>query len=98
MRTTYNQISGYGRQAHRAIVRKFCVERLNAHGLFSFDDARVGMEDWRLDCKDFRPNRLIGNQLSISLMNGSAVGNLSVHAVPYASHEQGHYAPKNKTA
>ena len=51
---------------------KFRGECLNAHWFMSLDDARIKMEDWRIDYNEFRPHSAIGNKVPISLMNGSS--------------------------
>ena len=47
------------------------AECLNTHWFMSLDDARSKMEEWRRDYNEVRPHSAIGNNLPISLMNGS---------------------------
>ncbi|KQO79764.1 transposase [Rhizobium sp. Leaf262] len=50
---------------------KFRAECLNAHWFMTLDEARAKMADWSRDFNEFRPHSAIGNELPISLMNGS---------------------------
>ena len=44
----------------------------NAHWFMSLNDARIKMEDWRIDYNESRPHSAIGNKVPISLMNGAS--------------------------
>lgn len=46
---------------------------MNAHWFMSLDDARAKTKDWRRDYGEFWQHGMIGNQVVISLINGSAV-------------------------
>ena len=50
---------------------KFRAECLNTHWFMNLDDAREKMEAWRRDYNEVRPHSAIGNNMPITLQNGS---------------------------